>query len=105
MDMKRLIRFPITFMVAGLFVKGILVLLTHRFKSTEVVHVLTTYDPGALTFGDWFASLFFDGRGIAPGPGQAAVFEIAIVAVSALSVCWRDSRRDGSSGCSGPLPM
>lgn len=76
MSIKRL---PMAFMIGGVVLKTLLVVLCRVFRVPELLRLLTTYDPGAFAFANWGASLFFDQRRIAPGPGEAQIFEILLV--------------------------
>ena len=80
-------RYPIIFLIGGIVSKGLLVLLTYFIKSPALVSALTTFDPGAFAFANWGASLFFDERRIAPGPGEAHIFEILLILAFGIE-CW-----------------
>ena len=72
-------RFSIAVLIGGLGTKASLVLLWRVVKSPALSRLLTTYDPVAYVFAESFASLFYDPKRIAPGPGEAQIFEIALV--------------------------
>lgn len=66
-------------LVGGLLVKALLVILWRVTRGPELMALLTTYDPGAFTFAEKGAALFFDQRRIAPTPGESALFEVLLV--------------------------
>lgn len=72
-------RLPVMFLMGGLLVKALLVILWRVSKGPEFTALLTTYDPGAFTFAEKGAALFFDQRRIAPTPGESALFEVLLV--------------------------
>ena len=73
-------RLPTVFFGAGVLIKLLLIGLTKVGDFPWVVSIATTYDPGAFTFANWGASLFFDPKRIAPGNGEVQIFE-ALLAI------------------------
>lgn len=72
-------RLPIAFMFGGVLLKTSLIFAWRLFQPPELFNFLTTYDPGAFAFAERGASLFFDQRRIAPGAGEAVIFEFLLV--------------------------
>lgn len=80
----RAMRLPVLFMLVGLAVKGLLVILWRFSQSPELLALLTDYDPVAFQFAEKSVALFFDPRRIAPGDGEALLFEIMLVVAFGL---------------------
>lgn len=72
-------RLPILFLVAGLAIKGLLVLAWRFSQAPELSNLLTSYDPGAFAFAEKGVALLFDPRRIAPTPGESLAFELLLV--------------------------
>lgn len=72
-------RLPVLFFVAGLAVKGLLVLAWKFSKAPELSNLLTTYDPGAFALAEKGVGLLFDTRRLAPTPGEALAFDLLLV--------------------------
>ncbi|MEO8663435.1 MAG: hypothetical protein ABI693_33575 [Bryobacteraceae bacterium] len=96
-------RFSIAVLIGGLGTKASLVFLWRLVKSPVLSRLLTTYDPVAYAFAERLASLFYDPKRIAPGPGEAELFEIALVfgfamecLLVGLAVRWLVRRSQGA---------
>lgn len=72
-------RIPILLLVAGLCVKGLLVLALRFSHAPELLNLLTTYDPCAFAFAENTVSLLFDPRRIAPTPSEAVAFDLLLI--------------------------
>lgn len=77
--MRFLRRLPMLFLVAGLAIKGLLVLAWRFSRAPELANLLTSYDPGAFAFAEKGVALLFDPRRIAPTPGESLAFEFLLV--------------------------
>jgi len=77
--MEFLKRLPMLFLIAGLAIKGLLVLAWRFSQAPELSKLLTSYDPGALVFAEKGVALLFDPRRIAPTPGESLAFELLLV--------------------------
>lgn len=74
----RPVQYPLIAFWIGTAVKAILIGFFRIVPSPELLRLLTDFDPGAFAFANWGSSLFFDPRRIAPGPGEALIFEILL---------------------------
>ncbi len=72
-------RLPILFLVAGLAIKGLLVLTWRFSQAPELFNLLTSYGPGVFAFAEKGVALLFDPRRIAPTPGESLAFEFLLV--------------------------
>lgn len=88
-------RLPIAFLIAGVALKGLLVLTWRLFRSPELLDVLTIYDPGAFWFAEKASTLLFGERRIAPTFAESGTFESLLVIgfgiecfVVGLIICW-----------------
>ena len=66
-------------MVAGLVVKGAVLLIWHLFRRRAVLTLLIGYDPLGIWSAESLLPLSFDMRGIAPPAGAASVFEVLLL--------------------------
>jgi hypothetical protein len=103
-------RFSIAVLIGGLATKASLVCLWRLVKSPVLSRLLTTYDPVAYAFAERFASLFYSPKRIAPGPGEAQIFEVALIfgfaiecLLVGLAVRWL-VRRSHGAGHSAEVP-
>jgi hypothetical protein len=77
-------RTPTLFLICGLVLKAVLVVFWRFSRAPEVLTLLTNYDPVSFWFAEKGVGLFFDSRRIAPGAGEALLFELILVAVFGL---------------------
>lgn len=77
--MEFLKRLPLLCLIAGLAIKGLLVLAWRISRASELYSLLTNYDPGAFAFAEKGVALLFDPRRIAPTPSESIAFEFLLV--------------------------
>ena len=72
-------RLPLIFLVAGLVLKGYLVLLFRLRQIPELIPIVIDYDPGGFWFAEQVTPLFFDPRRFAPTLQEAFFFDVLLV--------------------------